>query len=130
MSIAPRDAKWMMRWSRWFGQSGCVQNVSLSPSARVSGLCSGQGQVFGNTQGFELLRALGQHRLHDLGDHVAGLAHHDLVARAHVLEPHLVLVVQRREPDRRAADEHGLEHRERRRLPGATDRHHDVVQAS
>ena len=30
--------------------------------------------------------------------------------------------------DGRAADEHGLEHGERRRLPGAADRHHDVLE--
>ena len=37
MSIAPRDAKWAMRWSRWPGQSAFVQNVSLSPGSRTSG---------------------------------------------------------------------------------------------
>ena len=128
MSIAPRDAKWMMRWSRWFGHSGWVQYVSLSPSTRVSGLAQRARTGLREHPRLGLLRALGQHRLHDLGDHVAGLAHHDLVARAHVLQPHLILVVQRREPHRRSADEHRLEHREGCRLPRATDRHHDVVQ--
>ena len=63
------------------------------------------------------LLALGEHRTDDLGDDVAGLAHDDGVADAHVLARHLVLVVQRREPDGGTADEHRLELRERR---GAT----------
>ena len=75
------------------------------------------------------LLALREHRTDDLGDHVAGLAHDDGVADAHVLARDLVLVVQRRETDGRAADEHRLELRERRGPPGAADAHHDVVAA-
>ena len=64
----------------------------------------------------------------DLGDHVAGLAHDDGVADAHVLARHLVLVVQRGETDGGAAHEHRLELRERRGPTGATDAHHDPAE--
>ena len=37
MSMAEREAKWAIRWTRWAGQSRLVQKVSLSPSRRVSG---------------------------------------------------------------------------------------------
>ena len=37
MSMAPRDAKCPMRPSRWAGQSTLTQNVSDSPSMRMSG---------------------------------------------------------------------------------------------
>ncbi len=57
--------------------------------------------------------ALHDHRADDLGDHVARLAHDHGVADPHVLARDLVLVVQGREPDGGAADEHRLEHRER-----------------
>ena len=77
------------------------------------------------------LRPLGQHRADDLGDHVAGLAHDDGVAGAHVLE---------RAPGPRCAawpaptveppTNTGSSMRERRGLPGAADRHHDVAAAS
>ena len=64
----------------------------------------------------------------DLGDHVAGAAHDHGVAGPHVLARDVVLVVQRRHADVGAADEHRLEHRERRRAAGAADAHHDVAQ--
>ncbi len=51
MSIAPRDAKWMMRWSRWNGQSGSTQRCSASPTLRTSVDFSGHGQMVGNTHG-------------------------------------------------------------------------------
>ncbi len=74
--------------------------------------------------GFAALRIA--HRPHDLGDDVARLAHHDEVARAHVLDGHLVLVVQRRHADRRTAHEDRLQPGEGRRPPGAPDGDHDV----
>ena len=43
--------------------------------------------------------ALGEHRADHLGDDVAGLAHDDGVADAHVFARHFVLVVQRGEPE-------------------------------
>ncbi len=57
-----------------------------------------------------------------LGDDVAGLAHHHRVARAHVLQPDLILVVQGGEGDGRAAHEHRPQPGERRGLAGAADR--------
>ena len=47
MSMADREAKWAIRWTRWAGQSRLVQNVSLSPGSRMSGLPQ-LGQVVGN----------------------------------------------------------------------------------
>ena len=52
----------------------------------------------------------------------------DQVARPDVLGRHLVLVVQRRHPDRRATDEDGLEAGEGRGPAGAADGDHDVEQ--
>ena len=72
------------------------------------------------------LRPLGEDRADHFGDDVTGVPHDDGVARTHVLARDVVLVVQRRERDVRAADEHRLEHRERRRPSGAADAHHDV----
>ena len=51
MSIAPRDAKWMMPCSRWNGQSGSTHRVSASPSGRTSVLFSAHGQMVGNAHG-------------------------------------------------------------------------------
>ena len=70
----------------------------------------------------------GEHRADDLGDDVAGPADDDRVARADVLGPDLVLVVERGPLDVGAADEDRLEHRERRGPAGAADRHLDVEQ--
>ena len=67
---------------------------------------------------------LGQ-RAHDLRDHVAGAAHDDRVADPQVAPADLVLVVQRDVGDRRAADEHGFESRDRRDRAGAADLHVD-----
>ena len=60
-------------------------------------------------------------RAHDLRDHVARAAHDDGVADAHVLAPHLVLVVQRGVGHGDAADEHRLQPRDRRDRAGAAD---------
>ena len=71
---------------------------------------------------------LDEHRPDDLGDHVAGAPDDDRVALAHVLAPDLVLVVQRRVGDGDAADDHRLEHRERRDLAGPPGVHVDLLQ--
>ena len=84
--------------------------------------------MVGNVHGSRVRRPHREHGTDDLGDHVAGLAHDHGVARPHVLGPHLVLVVQRGDADRRPADEDRLEHGERRRPAGAPDRHLDVAQ--
>ena len=60
---------------RWPGQSTLVQNVSLSPSSARRAARAHTGHVVGNFHGFEPFGPLGEHRAHDLGDHVAGLAH-------------------------------------------------------
>ena len=114
MSMADREPKWAMRWTRWPGQSRLVQKVSLSPGRRTRG-CRSSGRSVGNFH--RPARDAGpgrtEHRPDHLGDHVAGLAHHDRVARAHVLGPHLVLVVQGGQRHGGAADEHRLQHGER-----------------
>ena len=48
MSIAPREAKWAMRCTRWPGQSALVQKVSLSPSSRTRGMPQ-MGHAVGNS---------------------------------------------------------------------------------
>ena len=71
-----------------------------------------------------------EHRADDLGNDVTRLAHDHQVAGPHVLDLHLVLVVQRGHSDRGASDEHRLELPEGRGPAGAPDRHHDVSAAS
>ena len=61
-----------------------------------------------------------------LRNHVAGAADDHGVADAHVLAPHLVLVVQRRIGDGDAADEHRLEARDGGHRAGATHLHVDA----
>ena len=102
-----------------------VVGLALEPHERLR---RRPGTSFGNFQRRAPRLPLREHRPDDLGDHVAGLAHDHRVAGPHVLARDLVLVVQRRQPDGGAADEHRLEHRERRRAPGAPDAHHDVAQ--
>ena len=70
-------------------------------------------------------RALAEHGPDHLRDDVAGALDDDGVADAHVLQVDNVFVVQRRELHRRAADHHGLEHRERVERAGAADVHVD-----
>ena len=62
----------------------------------------------------------------DFRNHVAGAAHDDRVADAHVLAPQLALVVQRGVGHRHAADEHRLQPRHRRQRAGAADLHLDA----
>ena len=58
---------------------------------------------------------------HDLGNHVASATRDHGVADAHVLASHFILVVQRGVGDGDAADEDGLEPRDRRERAGAPD---------
>ena len=125
--MAEREAKWAMRWTRWPAQSRLVQNVSLSPSSRTRGAAH-TGQAVGKVQAALAPPALHPDRPDDLGDDVPGLADDDGVAWAHVLQAYLVLVVERGQADRRPADEDGLEHGERCRLPGPADGDLDVDQ--
>ena len=126
MSIAPREAKWMMRGRAGTGTAGSTQRCSASPSVRTSVRAAGTGRSSGTTTARSPSGRSGQHRADDLGDDVAGLAHDDGVAGTHVLGRDLVLVVERGHADGGAADEHRLEHGERRGPTGAADRHHDV----
>ena len=67
------------------------------------------------------LGPLGEDGPDDLGDDVARPPDDDEVAGTDVLRPHLVLVVQGGALDGHAADEHRVEHGERRRSTGAPD---------
>ena len=118
----------MIRWSRWNGQAGSTQRVSASPSARTSSVCSGHGQIVGNCHG-----STPSGRSDSTGPTTSGMTSPAL--RTITVSPgrtslarHLVLVVQRGHLHRAAADEHRLEHGERRGAPGAPDRHLDVAQ--
>ena len=78
----------------------------------------------GHDEFSRVLRAPVRHHAHHLRDDVPGAAHDDGVADAHVLAPHLVLVVERRVRHGHAAHEHRLEARHRRH--GAGPPHLDV----
>ena len=117
-----------MRWSRWNGQAGSMQRVSASPSS-LHERCPQRARAHrGERPRLGAVGAQAEDRADHLGDHVAGLAHDDRVAGPHVLQADLVLVVQRRDADRGATDEHRIEHGEGRGPTGATDRHLDVAQ--
>ena len=79
------------------------------------------GQWVGMTKAALAAVAQGHDRPDDLGDHVAGAAHHHRVADHHAAARDLVLVVQGGLPDRHAADPHRLQHRERGGPAGAAD---------
>ena len=93
MSIAPREAKWLIRWTCWPGHSTLMQKVSASPSRRCE---RGRTDRAGRREGprRQARRPQRQHRSAHLRDDVARPADHDGVARPDVLGPHLVLVVQ------------------------------------
>ncbi len=96
--------------SRWTGQSdahAAVVGLTLESHERLVQLARA---VRRELPAARPLLPLRDHRADDLGDHVAGLVHDHRVADPHVLARDLVLVVQRRQPDRRAADEDRLEH--------------------
>jgi hypothetical protein len=84
MSIAPREAKWEMRWTCWPGQSTLTQKVSLSPASRTSG-SPHTGHSVGNVHAARPSGAEGEHRAADLGDDVTR-PDHDGVAGADVLD--------------------------------------------
>ena len=69
-----------------------------------------------------------RHGSDDLWDDFAGALHLDDVPDAKVLLSDQSLVMQRRQPDDRAADLHRLEYRERIQHPRPADIHLDVVQ--
>ena len=69
-----------------------------------------------------------EHGADHLRDDVSGPLHDHVVALADVLEPHLLLVVQRGDAHLRAADDHRLQHRERCEHAGAAHRHLDLPQ--
>ena len=67
------------------------------------------------------LRTERQNRADHLGDHVTRLADDDRVARSHIFERDLILVVQCGHAHRGSTDEDGFEHGERRGPTSATD---------
>ena len=89
---------------------------------------SALGALRGESPRRPVVGAVGQHRAQHLGDDVAGLADHDGVAGAHVLDGHLVGVVEGGGGDRGATHEHGFEPGERGGLTAGSDRHLDVEQ--
>src|SRR5690606_34079769 len=64
----------------------------------------------------------------DLGNHVTGTAHDDLVTDAHAEARHFVHVVQRGVADRDATNKHRLQARHRRQGTGAAHLEFDVEQ--
>ena len=123
MSIAPAASEAADARPALAGQQRFVQRCSPSPSGRTSG-------------GWQRARA-GRRERPRLGPSgrspapaptTSGITSPALRTitvspGTHVLGLHLVLVVQGGQLDGRAADEHRLEHGERRGLPGAADRH-------
>ena len=114
MSIAPREAKCVSSCQRRPSQSRLGHFVKTAFSGLTVGVPH-TGQCFGGFGGPRAARALDlvRRRRDDLRDHVARAQDDDLVARADVLAGEVLLVVQRGELHRDAADVHGLEDRER-----------------
>ena len=113
MSIAPLLTKCLTCWKDWPGQPARLGQIVKTASSGLTVGVPQAGHFFG---GFGLARALLaalDQRRDDLGDHVAGPHHHDLVADPDVLARQVLLVVEGRGGDGDAADVDRLEHRER-----------------
>ncbi len=114
--------------SRHPGRAVLVRAPVIGLALRAQQRGAAHRAILGEGPGRSPLGPQGQDRADDLGYDVAGLAHDDRVALAHVLGPHLVLVVERGGAHGGAADEHRLEHGEGGGPAGAADRHHDLTQ--
>ena len=129
MSMAPRDAKCSMRASALAGQLGVhAERVALALEARPAAAVH-DGHTLSGTS----TAASPSGRTASTGPTTSGITSPAL--RTMTVSPgrtslsrDLVLVVQRGHADGGAADEHRLEHGERRGLAGAPDRHHDVLE--
>ena len=84
--------------------------------------------LLGHAPGPRIVGAQAEHGAQHLGDHVAGLAHDDRVAHAHVLAQHLVLVMQRCACHGRARHQHRIHLRHRRQLARTAHLHGDIAQ--
>ena len=78
--------------------------------------------------GPRIVRTQAKHGAQHLRDHVAGLAHDDRVAHAHIFAQHLVLVVQRGAGNGRSRHQHRVHLSHRRQLARAPHLHGDVAQ--
>ncbi len=128
MSMADREAKWAMRWTRWPGQSRLVQKVSLSLGE------ADQGGTAARADGRERPQAFFRRLpLTSTGPTTSGITSPALRTTTvspgpHVLRPHLVLVVQGGQGDGGAAHEHRVQHGEGCGLAGPPDGHRDPEQ--
>ena len=127
MSIAPREQKWRTRSTSCAGHEAFVQRAIGSPSG-WSTSAPQTGQCVGSVYSGRFALRSSQHRADDARDHVAGADHGHDVADADVVVADVVLVVQRRVGDGRAADLHRLEHGVGVEHAGAADADHDVEQ--
>ena len=84
--------------------------------------------LLGHAPGLRIVRTQAEHGAQHLGDHVAGLAHDDRIAHAHIFAQHLVLVVQRGAGNGRARHQHRVHLRHRRQFARAPHLHGDVAQ--
>ena len=129
MSIAPRETKCLSSCQRRSGQSRFGHLREDAPSGLTVGVPqTGQrsgGRGGGERSGRSTACGAGES---DLRDHVAGAQHDHVVARADVLAREVLLVVQRRELDRDAADPDGLERGERVQVAELADVPLDLVQ--
>ena len=128
MSMAPRAGEMEQPLDALRRAAALVGAAVVGLALRRTSGVPHEGQVFGIDHRRALFFRLDEHRPDDLGDHVARAPHDHGVALAHVLAPDLVLVVQRGVGHRDAADEHWLEHGERRDLAGPARVHVDRLQ--
>src|SRR5690606_29537499 len=110
------------------GRAGDVHAAGVGLALRPDQRLAAHRAVLWEPPRLALGIPVGEHGAEDLGDDVAGPADDDGVARAHVLGPDLVLVVEGGLPHRDAAHEDGLEHGVGRGPTGAAHRHLDVEQ--
>ena len=128
ISSARRCAKCHSACLRCAGQNRPPVQRAIASSGQPFDLRAAHRTLGGHDELAGVVGTAIENRADHFGNHVAGTPHDHRIADADVLAAHFVFVVQRRVRDRRAADEHRREPRNRRDRAGAADLHVDREQ--